>query len=110
MLGGHIEHLVSDDAGATFVRTRTALRSDPTIGEDGVYDPDVAEVGGEPKSPAITRSAPPTTSGGSWAPSCSSRQAVAGALWWRIMRATTDPSALLAVLAEARPAQPARPA
>ena len=25
VLGGHIEHLVSDDGGATFVRTRTAL-------------------------------------------------------------------------------------
>lgn len=46
VLGGRIEHLVSDDAGATFTRMRTALRSDATLGEAGVYDPDVAEIGG----------------------------------------------------------------
>ena len=46
VLGGHIEHLVSDDGGATFVRTRTALRADARIGEAGVYDPDVAEIDG----------------------------------------------------------------
>jgi hypothetical protein len=46
VLGGHIEHLVSEDAGATFVRTRTALRSDARIGEAGIYDPDVAEIAG----------------------------------------------------------------
>jgi hypothetical protein len=47
VLGGHIEHLVSDDGGATFARCRTALRADPRVGEAGVYDPDVAEIGGE---------------------------------------------------------------
>jgi hypothetical protein len=47
VLGGHIEHLVSDDAGATFARSHTALRSDAAAGEAGVYDPDVAEVGGD---------------------------------------------------------------
>jgi hypothetical protein len=46
VLGGHIEHLVSDDSGATFMRTRTALRSDARVGEAGVYDPDVAEIAG----------------------------------------------------------------
>ncbi len=46
VLGGHIEHLVSDDGGATFVRTRTALRAAARIGEAGVYDPDVAEIAG----------------------------------------------------------------
>lgn len=46
VLGGHIEHLVSDDGGRTFVRTRTALRSDPRVGEAGVYDPDLAEIAG----------------------------------------------------------------
>lgn len=46
VLGGHLEHLVSDDGGATFVRARTALRSDASVGEAGVYDPDAAEIGG----------------------------------------------------------------
>jgi hypothetical protein len=46
VLGGHIEHFVSEDGGATFARTRTALRSDPRLSEAGVYDPDVAEIGG----------------------------------------------------------------
>lgn len=47
VLGGHLEHLVSDDSGSTFVRTRTALRSNARIGEAGIYDPDVAEIAGE---------------------------------------------------------------
>lgn len=47
VLGGHIEQLVSDDSGATFVRARTALRSDPSVGEAGIYDPDLAELGGD---------------------------------------------------------------
>jgi hypothetical protein len=46
VLGGHIEHLVSPDGGATFVRTRTALRSVAGRSEAGVYDPDAAEIGG----------------------------------------------------------------
>ncbi len=46
VLGGHIEHLVSDDAGSTFLRARTALRSDAGRGEAGVYDADAAEIGG----------------------------------------------------------------
>ena len=45
VLGGRIEHLVSSDAGATFFRTRTALRSDAGMGEAGIYDPDAAEIG-----------------------------------------------------------------
>ena len=47
VLGGRIEHLVSDNAGADFVRARTALTSDAAVGEAGVYDPDVAEIAGE---------------------------------------------------------------
>ncbi len=47
VLGGHIEHLVSDDGGANFVRAGTALLSDAATGEAGVYDPDVAEISGE---------------------------------------------------------------
>ena len=47
ILGGHLEHLVSDDSGASFVRDGTALRSDPRVGEAGVYDPDGAEIAGE---------------------------------------------------------------
>ena len=46
VLGGHIEHLVSDDGGRNFVRAETALRSDAGVGEAGVYDPDVAQVAG----------------------------------------------------------------
>ena len=46
VLGGHIEHLVSDDGGATFRRAGTALRSDDRAGEAGIYDPDAAEIGG----------------------------------------------------------------
>jgi hypothetical protein len=46
VLGGHIEHLVSADGGATFDRADTALRCAPRRGEAGVYDPDAAEIGG----------------------------------------------------------------
>ena len=45
VLGGRIEHLVSDDGGITFLRHRTALRSDARRGEAGVYDADAAEIG-----------------------------------------------------------------
>ena len=47
VLGGHIEHLVSDDAGATFVRARTAVESDARLREAGVYDADAAQIGGD---------------------------------------------------------------
>ncbi len=47
VLGGHIEHLVSDDGGRSFLRARTALLSDARVGEAGVYDPDAAEIAGE---------------------------------------------------------------
>ncbi|MDQ4069839.1 MAG: hypothetical protein M3203_10290 [Actinomycetota bacterium] len=47
VLGGHIEHLISDDGGKSFLRAGTALRSHAGVGEAGVYDPDPAEVGGE---------------------------------------------------------------
>ncbi|MDQ3895673.1 MAG: hypothetical protein M3326_00240 [Actinomycetota bacterium] len=47
VLGGHIEHLVSDDGGAHFLKTGTALLSDAAAGEAGVYDPDAAEIAGE---------------------------------------------------------------
>ena len=46
ILGGHIEHLRSDDGGASFKRAGTALRSLARLGEGGVYDPDAAEIGG----------------------------------------------------------------
>lgn len=46
VLGGHIEHLISDDGGASFSRVDTALTSDASVGEAGVYDPDVTEIGG----------------------------------------------------------------
>ena len=46
VLGGHLEHLVSDDGGVTFERADTALRSDAGAGEAGIYDPDGAEIGG----------------------------------------------------------------
>lgn len=46
VLGGHIDHLVSDDGGATFARRRTALASDARRGEAGVYAADAAEIGG----------------------------------------------------------------
>jgi hypothetical protein len=47
ILGGHIEHLVSDDGGTTFVRRGTALGSNPRRGEAGIYDPDVALIQGQ---------------------------------------------------------------
>ena len=47
VLGGDIEHLVSDDGGVTFRSAGQALRSDARRGEAGVYDPDAAEIGGE---------------------------------------------------------------
>ncbi len=46
VLGGHIEHLVSNDGGATFVGHRMALRADARRAEAGIYDPDGAEIGG----------------------------------------------------------------
>jgi hypothetical protein len=46
VLGGRIEHLVSDDGGGTFVRAGRGLRPHPQSGEAGVYDPDGAEVAG----------------------------------------------------------------
>ena len=46
VLGGHIEHLVSNDGGVTFVGHRVALRADAQRGEAGIYDPDAAEIGG----------------------------------------------------------------
>lgn len=47
VLGGRIEHLVSENRGVTFVRTDTALKSRARSGELGIYDPDPAEVAGE---------------------------------------------------------------
>ncbi|HUR77882.1 MAG TPA: hypothetical protein VMZ22_08035 [Acidimicrobiales bacterium] len=47
VLGGHIEHLMSHDGGATFVRQGVALESLAGTCEAGVYDPDPAEIGGE---------------------------------------------------------------
>jgi len=47
-LGGAIDHLVSDDAGATFTRIDTALTSSPEDGEHGIYDPDPALIDGHP--------------------------------------------------------------
>ena len=46
VLGGTIEHLVSDDGGLNFRRARTALRSNAGRGEAGIYDADAAEIGG----------------------------------------------------------------
>src|SRR3954462_464958 len=46
-LGGHIEHLVSDDGGRVFVRRGTALTSLADTCEAGVYDPDPAEIAGQ---------------------------------------------------------------
>jgi hypothetical protein len=48
ILGGHIEHLVSDDGGQTFVHQRTALESVAGTCEAGVYDPDPALMDGWP--------------------------------------------------------------
>lgn len=47
VLGGHIEHLVSDDGGESFARCRTAIRARAGSGEAGVYDPDPATITGE---------------------------------------------------------------
>jgi hypothetical protein len=47
VLGGQIEHLVSDDGGRTFRRARTALRSKARGGEAGIYDADAAEIAGQ---------------------------------------------------------------
>jgi hypothetical protein len=47
VLGGHIEHLVSDNGGADFEAAGIALESDASTGEAGVYDPDVTEIAGE---------------------------------------------------------------
>jgi hypothetical protein len=46
-LGGHIEHLVSDDGGSTFAGQGTVLTSLPGTSEAGVYDPDPVEIRGE---------------------------------------------------------------
>jgi hypothetical protein len=48
ILGGHIEHLVSDDGGESFVHQRTALESEAGTCEAGVYDPDPALIDGWP--------------------------------------------------------------
>ncbi len=47
LLGGVIEHLVSDDRGATFARQGTALASLAAVGEAGIYDPHPCEIDGE---------------------------------------------------------------
>jgi hypothetical protein len=47
VFGGRIEHLVSDDGGASFIHHDTALTSLPGTAEAGVYDPHPAEVGGQ---------------------------------------------------------------
>lgn len=46
-LGGHLEHLVCEDGGSTFVHAGTALESIPGTAEAGIYDPDPALIGGE---------------------------------------------------------------
>jgi hypothetical protein len=46
LFDGVIEHLVSDDRGATFVHRDTALASLPGTGEAGIYDPHPAEIDG----------------------------------------------------------------
>src|SRR4051794_41101211 len=46
-VGSAIEHLVSDDRGATFVWVDTALTSLPGTAEAGVYDPDPAVIDDE---------------------------------------------------------------
>ncbi|MEY2471479.1 MAG: hypothetical protein QOK28_808 [Actinomycetota bacterium] len=48
ILGGHIEHLVSEDHGLTFVHEGTALESVAGSCEAGVYDPDPALIDGWP--------------------------------------------------------------
>lgn len=47
ILGGRVEHLVSRDAGTTFVSVGTALESLPGTGEAGIYDPHPALIGGQ---------------------------------------------------------------
>jgi hypothetical protein len=44
---GVVEHLVSEDGGATFTHHDTALTSLPGTREAGIYDPHPAEIGGE---------------------------------------------------------------
>jgi hypothetical protein len=46
VLSGHIEHLVSEDAGATFQHRGTALASVPDTGEAGIYDAHPAVIDG----------------------------------------------------------------
>lgn len=46
VLGGVVEHLVSDDGGTTFTHHDTALTSVPGTGEAGIYDPHPCEVAG----------------------------------------------------------------
>lgn len=46
VLGGRIEHLVSEDGGASFRKNGRGLGSLARTGEAGIYDPDGAEVGG----------------------------------------------------------------
>jgi len=47
VLGGSIEHLTSEDGGASFRGRGTALRPDERRSEDGIYDPDPAVIGGQ---------------------------------------------------------------
>lgn len=47
VLGGAVEHLVSDDGGRTFVVHDVALRSVPGTGEAGVYDAEPALIDGD---------------------------------------------------------------
>jgi len=46
-VGSAIEHLVSEDGGATFQWVDTSLTCLPGTAEGGVYDPDPAEIDGE---------------------------------------------------------------
>ncbi len=47
VLGGVVEHLVSDDGGVRFTHHDTALASVPGTGEAGIYDPHPCEIAGE---------------------------------------------------------------
>jgi hypothetical protein len=47
ILGGALEHLVSEDGGRTFVHADTSLASLPGTVEAGVYDPDPAAIDGQ---------------------------------------------------------------
>lgn len=47
VLGGRIEHLVSEDGGATFARSGRGHGSRASAGEAGVYDPDAAVIGAD---------------------------------------------------------------